>query len=369
MKLKHKLLVSAISGLLVAPAAMAEEDVLKVYGQVNISIDNTSLSGSGLTADQKSGSSPWVGRDEGTGMKSNASRFGLRGSLGTNLPDTKLTYVAEMEYTTVGENESDNVYGREATVGLNSKQFGHLRMGRLTPMYKSNYARMDPWTDHVLQGRAGGQQGASNLNANYFNNAIEYRSARMNGFQVGAFYSMMHDKSTDRMHNAGMLRRYLGGSAYGLGVNFSQNKLKVALDTITLDADTDDSATFGIDGQPKNGTAIKATVEYKVTPQLNLGAHYEDVSDLHLGTNIFAVAAYRMGHSLFTASYGLNQGDKKKNAYGEKDATTMNLGYKYKLNQRSDIIAGYSIHERDTNTGQGRTANTFTIGIDAKFGY
>ncbi|UQB43041.1 porin [Thiomicrospira microaerophila] len=365
MKLKHSALVSALAGILAAPVVMAD-DVHKVYGQVNISIDNTSLSGSGFSAEQQDGSSPWVGRDKGTGFKSNASRIGLMGNMATNLGDARLTYVAELEYTTVGDTGANNVFGREATVGLNSKQFGHLRMGRLTPMYKSNYAVIDPWTDHVLQARAGGQQGASSLNANYFNNAIEYRSPNFNGISFSGFYSIMHDGSSQRMHNAGAMGRYIGGTAYGFGVRYLKDGLRLALDTIKLDADS--FAPGGVGGvNVDNGSANKLTAEYK-TKQYSVAAHYEDASGINQGKNMFAVAGLYAGHSTFTASYGINQGDTN-NTFGTKDATTMNLGYKYKLNRRSDIIAGYSIHERDTNAGLARKASTFTVGIDAKFGY
>ncbi|MBE0471392.1 MAG: porin [Methyloprofundus sp.] len=358
MKLKNTLLLSALAGVMAAPTAMAE-DSHQVYGQVNISMDSTSVSGDGLSQAQKDGSAAVVGRNAGMGFKSNASRFGLKGKMDTNLADFKLQYHAEMEYVVVGDADASNVYGREATVGLNSKTKGFLRMGRLTTLYKANYAAMDPWTDHVLQARASGQQGASNLNANYFNNAIEYRSPRMSGFQVGAFYSVMHDGSTQQMHNAGKLAGYIGGSASGAGINYVQSGLKLALDTITLDADT-------VGGGASNGTALKFTAEYKLNSDLTLGGHYEDTSDLYLGTNIFAVASYQVGNALFTLSGGLNQvdSDSTKNAYNDEDATTLNVGTKYKLNKNASLIAGYSTFTRDNVT-----ANTVTVGIDSKFGY
>lgn len=379
MKLKNTLLVTALASVMAAP--VMAEDVHKVYGQVNISMDSTSLSGDGLT-----GSAAFVGRNKGMGFKSNASRFGLMGSMDTNLADARLTYVAEMEYTTVGDaGTGAEVYGREATVGLNSKKLGNLRMGRLTPMYKANYAAIDPWTDHVLQARAGGQQGASSLNANYFNNAIEYRSPSFSGIDFSAFYSVMHDNSSQKMHNAGQLAGFIGGSASGFGLRYLKDGIRIALDTIALNSDKDISGTslngtmtyntksplvtsnFGVDKRNKNGTANKLTAEYK-TKTFSVAAHYEDATGINHGTNMFAVGTYKMGNTMLTASYGVNQGDKKS-VFGEKDATTMGVGAKYKLNKSSDLIAGYSTHERAHNTNGARTASTLTVGIDAKFGY
>lgn len=380
MKLKNTLLVTALASVMAAP--VMAEDVHKVYGQVNISMDSTSVSGDGLSAGQKDGSVAFVGRNKGMGFKSNASRFGLMGSMDTNLADARLTYVAEMEYTTVGDaGTGAEVYGREATVGLNSKKLGNLRMGRLTPMYKANYAAIDPWTDHVLQARAGGQQGASSLNANYFNNAIEYRSPSFSGIDFSAFYSVMHDNSSQKMHNAGQLAGFIGGSASGFGLRYLKDGIRLAVDTITLSADKDNSGTmsgspstlnsaagqFNVDKKNKNGTANKLTAEYK-TKAYSVAAHYEDATGINHGTNMFAVGTYKMGNTMLTASYGVNQGDKKS-VFGEKDATTMGVGAKYKLNKTSTLIAGYSTHERATNAGLARSAGTLTVGIDAKFGY
>ena len=363
MKLKNTLLATALASVMVAP--VMAEDVHKVYGQVNISMDNTSVSGSGLTAGQKAGSAAFVGRNKGMGFKSNASRFGLMGSMDTNLADARLTYVAEMQYNTVGDagGTAGNVFGREASVGLKSKKFGHVRMGRITPQYKSNYATIDPWTDHVLEARNGGQQGASNLNANYFNNAIEYRSPSFSGVDFSAFYSTMYDGSTQKMHNAGKLADLKGGNASGMGVRYKQNGITLALDTITLKADPALTAP----DKAHNGTAQKMTAEYK-TKVFAVAGHYEDVTDINLGTNMLAIGTYFMGNAMFSVSYGVNQGGDK-NAYGTEDGTTMGFGAKYKLNKTSTLIAGYSAHSRDTTAGQTREASTLTVGIDSKFGY
>jgi predicted porin len=369
---------------LTAMSAVQAEDVHKVFGQVNISMDNTSVSGSGLTANQESGKDAFVGRNQGTGFKSNASRIGVMGSMDTGLYDARVTYLAELEYTTVGNNKedatkaNDPIFAREASVGLNSKNAGHIRMGRLTTQYKANYAAIDPWTDHVLEARNGGQQGASNLTANYFNNAIEYRSPSFGGVDFSAFYSVMHDSSEQRMHNAGQLAGFIGGDANGFGVRYKKDGITVAVDTINLNADEAVSGTtvsgiytttnaFNLDKRNKNGAATKLTAEYK-TKTYSLGGHYEDAAGINHGVNTFAVGTYTIGNTMLTASYGVNQGDKKS-VYGEKDGTTMGVGAKYKLNKTANLIAGYSTHSRDTNAGLSREAGTFTLGIDAKFGY
>ncbi|MFK5893007.1 MAG: porin, partial [Pseudomonadota bacterium] len=142
----------------------ASEDVFKVFGQVNVSVDSSSENGPGAV--------------KGTSIKSNASRLGMMGSMDTTIDDIQLIYKAAIEYKTTGENDQDFLF-RDAYVGIKNKKYGQLRLGRLTTGYKSSYTKIDPWTDHVLQARQSGQQGASNLNSNYFNNAIDYTSPKI----------------------------------------------------------------------------------------------------------------------------------------------------------------------------------------------
>lgn len=355
------LLISAMSAAFIAPQAMAE-DVMKVYGQANLSYDSSSIAGTATKL---------VGRTEGGEFKSNASRLGLMGSLDTTLSNTALIYQLEAEYKTVGDNgiDKDNpddatIYVREAYAGLKSKDYGKVRMGRLTVGYKSSYTAIDPWTDHVLQARQGGQQGASNLNANYFNSTIEYVSPNFNGIELNAHYSALSDDSTNiGLHNSGKLADMKGGSATGFGVKYTNGGLRLTADTITLDSDNNPGATNAT--KAKNGTSNQFTAQYKFGSGTTVAALYEDATGINLGKNIFAVVSQKVGkNGLLTASYGMNEASKD-NAYSTTDdATTIGLGGKYMLTKKSAIFAGWTKHERGT-----KDATTFTVGIDAKFGY
>ncbi|MES9831935.1 MAG: porin [Candidatus Thiodiazotropha sp. DIVDIV] len=326
--------------------AKSSDDIFKAFGQVNVSIDNSSENGPGA--------------EEGTSFKSNSSRLGMMGSMKTYLEGTKLIYKAAIQYESVGENDQNFLF-RDALVGLKNKKLGAVRLGRLTTGYKSSYTKIDPWTDHILQARQSGQQGASNLNANYFNNAIDYTSPKMAGFQVSAFYSMLPDDSSERLHNAGKLKDYKGGSATGIGIKYFLEGLRLTADVLDVDADDTGSLT--------NGAAQKIGAQYKFKNGLTLAGHYEDVTELKLGTNIWAHASYKVGkHGLVTASYGINEGDPSDNVYTSDtkgDATTWSIGGKYMLTKNSALIVGYNDHDRDG----GDDAQTFTVGIDAKFGY
>lgn len=354
------LLVSAMSTALFLPQAMAE-DVMKFYGQANVSYDSSSVDYGTKTT--------MVGRTEGGEFKSNASRLGLMGSLDTTLASTSLIYKLEAEYKTVGENgdkagDNESIYVREAFAGLNSKDYGKFRMGRLTVGYKSSYTAIDPWTDHVLQARQSGQQGASNLNANYFNSTAEYVSPKFNGIQLNAHYSALSDASTAvDIHNSGKLADMTGGSASGFGVKYTNGGLRLTADTLTIDSDNDLGATDPT--KAKNGTSNQITAQYKFSSGITLAALYEDATDVNLGKNKFAIVSKKIGkNGLVTASYGVNEAGSD-NAYSQTDdAKTFGIGGKYKLTKKSAIIAGWSKHERGSDE-----ATTLTLGIDAKFGY
>jgi len=175
MKVKHALLITGITSMMSVPVLAA--DVIKVYGQANLSMDSSSVT-NGTTTNV-------VGRKEGVEVLSNASRFGMKGVLDSSLENTSVIYQLEAEFKASGINgdkqEDNMIYARESYAGLQSKAWGKVRIGRVTVGYKSSYTAIDPWTDHVLQARQSGQQGASNINANYFNNAVDYVSPKMNG--------------------------------------------------------------------------------------------------------------------------------------------------------------------------------------------
>lgn len=361
--------VALACGLAMNP--VMAEDKMSVHGQINVSADMVDIT-------PLAGKDNVLGRMEGTELKSNASRFGLSGSLDTTLENTKLIYKADVQYTAVGNNsdgkgEGDSgdgaLYLRDAYAGLKHKDLGRVRMGRFTVGYKSSYTKIDPWTDHILQARDKGQQGASNLNSNYFNYAVDYTSPKMNGFQVNAHYSVMADENMDSLHNSGKLKDMAGGSAHGFGVKYFNGGLRLTADTVTLDSENDLGVTgpSGVNnGKAKNGTANKVSARYKFkSTGTSIAGMYEDVTDINLGENMFAVVTQKVGkHGLLTATVGTNKASDD-NAYSQDDDSIhYALGAKYKLTKKSALIAGWNTYERGD-----AEAMAFTVGIDAKFGY
>ncbi|MFK5891635.1 MAG: hypothetical protein QM504_00260, partial [Pseudomonadota bacterium] len=87
------------------------------------------------------------------------------------------------------------------------------------------------------------------------------------------------------------------------------------------------------------------------------------------GKNIWGITSFKIGkNGLVTAGYGVNTGDVNDNVYMSStkgDASTWNVGGKYKLTKKSSLIIGFNSFDRDG----GDDTETFTVGIDSKFGY
>lgn len=350
MQAKLRILTTSITvaAAVSAPVSWAE-DIHQVGGRVQVSVDVSSENGPG-------------GTQKGTNIKSNASRIGVAGKMDTTLDNTKLIYKAVVQYEATGENDQ-TIKLRDGFVGLSNKKAGKVRLGRLTGGYKSSYTKIEPWTDHVLQARQGGQQGASNLNANYFNNAIDYHTPSFGGLVANVMYSKLPDNSTSRLHNAGKLKGFTGGEASAIGVKYKKGGLRLTADFLNIDSD---AQTGGV----TNGDAVKASAQYKMKSSgTTIAGQYEDVTDLMLGTNIWVNVAQKIGENgLVTVSVGTNEGDPSDNVYTSAtkgDAITYSVGGKYMLTKKSALIIGYNVFDRD---GVAETTDTFTVGINSRFG-
>lgn len=347
---KSKYCIASMSALaMIAATPVWAEDEHLVGGRVRLTIDSASETDNSM------------GAEKGAKLRDNKSRIGVKGKMDTSLAGTQIIYMAVLEYAARGENDQ-TILLRDAYAGLKGKKWGQFRVGRLTTAYKRSLTKLDTWNDHVLQSREKGQQGASDLSANYFNNAVDYDTPKFGGVNLNVMYSFLPDNSTQRLHNAGKLKNYIGGSASSVGVKYENKRLRLTADALKMDADS--IAGGGV----KNGTAVKVAGRYKFDGGFALAGHYEDVTDLNLGTNIWVHATKNIGENgLLTAGVGTNTGDPSDNVYTSStlgDALTWHVAGKYKLTKKSYLVAGYNAHDRD-----GKPAvNTITVGIDTRFG-
>lgn len=347
----------------------ARNAAAEVYGRLSLSVDNNS--------DDFGADTNGKGTN-GVGIKSNASRFGFRGTVPTTLPgDTSIIYTAEVQYGAADEPTDANEWlMREGFVGLRGG-WGQARLGRVTVPYKGVYAAIDPWTDHVSQARQGGRQGASALNANYFNNTFEYVSPKLGGMVnlsgwISKQFDDENDTTTGFLHNAGSLTQYKGGSAYGLGAKFEQGPWLASLDWLEFDADSI-STTPPVYRRLANDSAYKLTGRYKAK-NWSVAAHYEDAEDIGLGKNYYLNGIYVIDKLSLIGTYGVNQDARTfmtaVNTYN--DAKTWSLGARYNIAKSSNLFIVYNSRKQDRDTNSNMAGvqdqfDTLSIGLVTNF--
>ncbi len=311
-----------------------------LYGSVRISVDNRS----GEFADNS------------TSLSSNASRVGAYGTIHIPSSDISAIYLAEMQYEATQADQTPFSF-RESYAGIKSQDWGTLRLGRLTTAYKVTLEKVDPWVDNAFVSHAFGRQGSSEFHANFFNSAIDYVTPDFgNGIKASLWYSLALSDSSRALHNTDSLKKYVGGSAGGVGVQYEVGPLFLGADYIGVDADNINLAGLS------NGSGYQLAAKYTLWDRLTLGAFYEDVGDLGLGKNYFVNAIYRHKRYRFIASYG---GNDDADVYGNNEVTNWNLGMKYDLSKHSELIVGF---DRRTDNDLDHDFNTFSFGINTSFG-
>ncbi|MGB5425324.1 MAG: porin [Gammaproteobacteria bacterium] len=242
--------------------------------------------------------------------------FGFKGSedLGNGL---SAIFKIDFQYDTTERNRG--LTDRDQWVGLGSN-FGKLRIGTISTVYKSHGAMIDPIYRTVGQGRDWGLQsglhtGAGDTEAQgRATNTIRYDSPTFAGFQVAGHYTVQTETESDP--NA--------DSPWGIGGHWQGGGFLVFADYITSDAGGDDDAwkvggRFGFDkfaifGQYEgDGGAISGRSNGAVyDSDLDTDIDYVGVGD---GADTWFVGGTAgFGNNLIYAAYG--QGGDKNGATG-----------------------------------------------------
>jgi hypothetical protein len=340
---------------------------VQLYGQLRLSADSYSDDfGKGTVT----GTAATGGK--GTTIKSNASRFGIKGEIPTALADTSMIYQAEVLYG-AADNTSNEIQWREGFGGLKGG-WGQARLGRLDVLYKTTLTNIDPWNDNAPQSRGfSGVQGSSALHASYFTNTAEYISPSFNGFKAGAWISKQLDDETSNIHDAGPISNYLGGEAKGLGVKFDSGPWFVGADWIDVNADRigtlSSAGVFTANTKMHDDAGWQIAGRYKAEAW-SVAALYEDVEKLGLGKNIYLNGMYKLGNTTLIATYGQN---RDATQFSNRDIGTWSLGAKYALTKDSELFAAWVDRSEDAYLAPAATPakdyQIFTLGINAKFGY
>jgi predicted porin len=182
---------------------------VSVYGQLDVSLDDTTKGLGSVTLD---GASPPVGN---TGwmpaISSNLSYIGVRGFQTLKGP-TNFVYQLETQIdisntpgtANTNSNTSDQVKGalvsRNSFIGLADANFGAMKLGKTDAPYKSSTQRMNPFSgmigdNQVIMGNTGGDNRVEF--GTRLSHAIWYESPNWSGLTFNLLFSPGQNRATD----------------------------------------------------------------------------------------------------------------------------------------------------------------------------
>lgn len=306
---KSSLCLALLSGL--SFNALAEVDI---YGKANVTVQSSD-----------------DGEGSFTEIKSNASRFGLKGS--EKITDgLEAVYKFEFQVDvsdadSKGDND-DNISARNQYVGLKGA-YGQVVVGRNDTALKQSQGKLDLFNDlegdikNVFKGE------------NRLGDSITYTSKSYEGFKVLATFIAEDDVDAD--------------NGYSMAVTYGDSALKKSAIYAAIAAD---SEVNGYD-------VVRATVQGKIE-DFRVGAMYqtqEKVDGSAEADGYLVNAAYLMGSNTFKMQYQTMDFDDSD------DKSAISVGVDHKLNKNLKIFGFYSSFDMDNNVDQ----DYLGLGMEYKF--
>ena len=322
-----------------ALGAQAQSSVT-LFGLVDMSIGSNKAPG-GLRQ---------TGVDSG---KMTTSYFGLRGSedLGGGLSAVfRLEGFLQADTGASGRFAGDTLFSRTASVGLSSKSFGTLMLGRnTTPLFISTVS-FNPFGDSY---------GYSPSTRHYFtsgtvtgdsawNNSALYTSPEFGGFKFGVIGAAAATQST----GAGSSN----GSNWGANVGYAGGPLSAALVYQSVKKDETRSVPASVQNDTRtwqlNGaydfTVAKAFAQYGEVKNTTTDNRYR-ISELG--------ARVPVGEGAVLAAWG------RVAPKTGLDRNTVSLGYDYNLSKRTDVYAVAMRDKVDTLS----VGSSYSVGVRHRF--
>jgi len=284
--------------------------------------------------------------DSTTNLVCTTCSFGFKGSedLGNGL---KAIFLIDFQYDTTERNKG--LTDRDQWLGLDSN-FGKLRVGTISTVYKSHGAMIDPIYRTVVQGRDIGLQ--SNLHngagdegwKGRSTNTFRYDSPTIAGFSAGAHYVLQDDTAAGGTN-----------SPWGIGGQWQGGGFLVFADYLTTDTGGDDDAwavggRFGFDkfavfGQYEGDMGAISQSGNAVSNQFGIPRLQTTLGKGDGADTWFVGATAGFGNNLIYAAYG-QQDDSSDSVIDGSDVDT---GYDswevvgvHSMSKRTKIYAGFA---------------------------
>ena len=247
--------------------------------------------------------------------------------------------VTDIEYTTVTNvtsvSDTSSITDRDQWLGL-AGNFGQIRFGTISTIYKSHGAMLDPYYRTAQQQRDRGLQsdlhrGAGEQGQGRAEDTIRYDSPNWNGLQAGAHYTMVTDTgdSTD--------------SPFGAGVQYKNGPFLVFADYITSDAGGDDSA-YKVGGKYDLGLgaiSLSFLAQYEVDDGLISARGGNQTAGKGDGADTWMLgASAKMGNA--RAYFGYGQAEEGSSNSLASEYKVWQLMASYNFSKRTMLYTGFS---------------------------
>jgi predicted porin len=268
------------------------------------------------------------------------------------------------DYVTNVNGSPDSITDRDQWLGL-AGNFGKVRIGTISTVYKSHGAMIDPYYRTAQQQRDRGLQsdlhrGAGEEGQGRAENTFRYDSPSWNGLQLGATYTMQTDtgSSTD--------------TPYGVGAQYKNGPFLVFADYISSDAGGDDSA-YKVGGKYELGM-LSFLAQYEVDDGLISARGGNQTGGKGDGADTWMLgASATMGNAM--AYFGYGQGEDGGSGSMASKYEVWQLMASYNFSKRTMLYTGFSeidCDRADNNVcsrvkSNGGEDDKFSVGMKHKF--
>ncbi|CAM4126094.1 porin [Bordetella tumulicola] len=358
-----------------AGVAQAETSVT-LYGIIDTGIGYNKVKGDGFSASR-------IGMINGV---QNGSRWGLRGTedLGDGL---QAVFQLESGFSSANgtSSQGDRLFGRQATIGLQSDSWGRLDFGRQTNITSKYFGSIDPFGAGFGQANIG--MGISAANTVRWDNMVMYQTPSFSGFQFGVGYSFSVDDNADADRVGFRTADNVRGITTGL--RYNNGPLNVALTFDQLNA-SNNQFQEEVDATPRQyGIAgaydfevLKLSLAYARTTDGWFGGQGINGVDYDIGENGLTSNHFRDGFKANSYMVGLSApigGASKlfgswqmvdpsndKLTGGDETMNVWSLGYTYDLSKRTNLYA-YGSYAQDYAFLDGVKSTAVGVGIRHRF--
>jgi len=285
--------------------SVAQAKDWEIYGKINVSAQQS---------------------DEGEGsfgeLKSNASRFGIKGDYGLEQGLT-LVYQLEWEVDLSDEANEKNLKSRNQFIGLKG-DFGTVLAGRHDSAYKMIQGKIDLFNDYE------GDIKRLWKGENRVNNTVLYQSPSLMGFKFSAQQIMADAPDAN--------------SAQSYSVGYGDEELK----------ESSWYAAVAMDNEVNGYDAKRLAVQTKLAG-VKVGAIWQQQEEV-------ATAKQKDGY-LLSLAYPMGNFELKGQYQTQEDDNGLSLGADYKLGKNTKLFAWYTSFDFDAAVDSDYVA----VGVEHKF--